>query len=397
MSRLLQINVTANWGSTGRIAEDIGRLAMRDGWESWVAYGRGTPVSESKLIRVGNDTDMRLHALQSRLFDNHGLASAKATRRFVNTVKEVAPDVVHLHNIHGYYLNYPILFEYLKEWGGPVIWTLHDCWPFTGHCAYYDFAGCERWRSECHDCPQLRSYPASLMRDRSASNFVDKRNAFTGLSDLTFVPVSEWLDGELHKSFLGGYDSCVIHNGIDTDVFNIRPQKEVSEEGRKVVLGVASVWDRRKGLEEFVKLRERLSDEYIIILVGLSQEQIAMLPSGMTGIRRTDSIDQLVGIYNMADVFVNPTLEDNFPTTNLEALACGTPVITYDTGGSPEAVDGKCGVVVPYRDAIALADSVVEVCTKRPFSQKDCRDRAVRLYNKDEAFKQYIQLYNSLI
>ena len=180
-------------------------------------------------------------------------------------------------------------------------------------------------------------------------------------------------------------------------MFNIRPQKEVSEEGRKVVLGVASVWDRRKGLEEFVKLRERLSDEYIIILVGLSQEQIAMLPSGMTGIRRTDSIDQLVGIYNMADVFVNPTLEDNFPTTNLEALACGTPVITYDTGGSPEAVDGKCGVVVPYRDAIALADSVVEVCTKRPFSQKDCRDRAVRLYNKDEAFKQYIQLYNSLI
>ncbi len=144
MSRLLQINVTANWGSTGRIAEDIGRLAMRDGWESWVAYGRGTPVSESKLIRVGNDTDMRLHALQSRLFDNHGLASAKATRRFVNTVKEVAPDVVHLHNIHGYYLNYPILFEYLKEWGGPVIWTLHDCWPFTGHCAYYDFAGCRQ-------------------------------------------------------------------------------------------------------------------------------------------------------------------------------------------------------------------------------------------------------------
>lgn len=352
MLTLLQINVTANWGSTGRIAEDIGRLVMHDGWESWVAYGRGKPESASNLIRIGSDMDMRLHALQTRFFDNHGLASAKATSRFIEKIKKISPDVIHLHNIHGYYINYQSLFQYLKDWGGPVVWTLHDCWSFTGHCSQYFFEGCNRWLSECHHCPQLRSYPASLMRDRSTLNFLDKSKAFSGLENLTLVPVSKWLNGELHKSFLNGYPSQVIHNGIDTEMFNIRPQKAREKMGKKVVLGVASVWNSRKGLEEFCKLRAQLSEDYMIILVGLSLKQISMLPSGITGIQRTDSIDQLVGIYNLADVFVNPTLEDTFPTTNLEALACGTPVITYDTGGSPEAVDEKCGVVVPDRKSV---------------------------------------------
>ncbi len=397
MSKLLQINVTANWGSTGRIAEDIGKLVIRAGWESWIAYGRGNSQSASNLIRIGNDWDMRLHGIRSRLFDDHGLASARVTRKFIEQVSALKPDLIHLHNIHGYYLNYPLLFDFLKAWGGPVVWTLHDCWPFTGHCAYYDYSRCDRWKKECHDCPQLKAYPASVWKDRSMKNFRDKRRAFLELPNLTFVPVSNWLRHELAKSFLKAYPAVTIHNGIDTDLFHPVVKKNVEETDKKVVLGVASVWDRRKGLEEFVRLRERLSDDYVIILVGLSQDQISTLPNGITGIRRTESVAQLVALYNMADVFVNPTLEDNFPTTNLEALACGTPVITYRTGGSPEAIDDATGFVVAYQDIDALSAKVIETCEKSPFKVSDCRARALLHYDKNKVFAKYIQLYDSLI
>ncbi len=393
--KLLQINVTANWGSTGKIAEDIGRLAITQGWESWIAYGRGNPTSQSHLIRIGSDMDMRLHGIQSRLLDNHGLASRNATRKLISHIRDIGPDIIHLHNIHGYFLNYPLLFQHLKQWGGPVVWTLHDCWPFTGHCAYYDYSRCDRWKTQCHNCPQLRSYPASICRDRSRQNHTDKKTAFTNCPNLTFVPVSDWLRHELSQSFLGTYPAVTIHNGIDTSTF--RPiQQDTINTDKKVILGVASVWDKRKGLDEFIKLRKLLPPQYTIILIGLSQDQISTLPDGITGIRRTESVDQLVALYNMADVFVNPTLEDNFPTTNLEALACGTPVITYDTGGSPEAIDKKKGYKIDYQDIDMMARKIKEACTQPIFSPADCRQRALDLYDKNKAFSEYIDLYKTL-
>lgn len=396
MPTLLQINVTANWGSTGKIAEDIGKVAIDAGWESWVAYGRGKPESASNLIRIGNDFDMRLHGLQTRLFDNHGLASRTVTKAFVKKVKELRPDIIHLHNIHGYYLNYPILFDFLKQWGGPVIWTLHDCWPFTGHCAFHEYAKCDRWQSLCHDCPQLRSFPASLLMDRSEKNHLDKQRAFALMPNLTFIPVSNWLRGELSQSFLGGYRSFTIHNGINLSTFHFDEHVKFHAP-KKNILGVASVWDKRKGLDEFVKLRRLLPDDYTITLVGLSGKQIASLPEGITGISRTENVDQLVELYTKASVFVNPTLEDNFPTTNIEALACGTPVITYNTGGSPEAIDDNTGFIVPYQDVDALAEKVMETCENNTFSPHDCRVRAEKLFDQQQVFQQYISLYNSLL
>ena len=396
MPTLLQINVTASWGSTGKIAEDIGKLAIDAGWDSWIAYGRGNPTSQSNLIRIGNDWDMRIHGLQSRLFDNHGLASKKVTEDFIHRIKEIKPDVIHLHNIHGYYLNYQILFRYLKEYDVPIIWTLHDCWPFTGHCAYYDFAKCSRWQTECHDCPQLKSYPASVWRDRSTKNFLTKKDSFLGCRSLTFVPVSDWLNGELKKSFLSDYPAVTIHNGIDLSVFT-PSETTIKDSTQKVVLGVASVWDKRKGLEEFVKLRKLLPGNYHITLVGLSNDQISTLPDGITGIRRTENVRQLADLYSMADVFVNPTLEDNFPTTNLEALACGTPVITYRTGGSPEAIDDATGFIVDYQDVEALARQIVTVCETGAISANVCRKRAENFYNKKIVFQQYITLYNNCL
>lgn len=395
--KLLQINTTANSGSTGKIAEAIGQLVLSRGWESWIAYGRGRPQSRSKLIRVGNDWDMRLHGLQTRLFDKHGLASIGTTKKFIKDIERINPDIIHLHNIHGYYLNYPLLFDYFKRWGGPIVWTFHDCWPYTGHCAYYDFAGCEKWKTECHNCPQLKSYPSSLMADRSRCNYIDKQNAFTGCRDMHIIAASDWLNKELNKSFLREYPIHTIHNGIDLSRFKPVPNAE-KDDNTKLILGVASIWETRKGLHEFYDLRNQLPDNYAIVLVGLSKSQIASLPNGITGIQRTERIEQLVKLYTAADVFVNPTLEDNYPTTNLEALACGTPVVTYNTGGSTEAVSRDTGIIVTKRDVRGLADAVIKITNDHHnYSSTQCRDRALNNFDQNNCFQKYIDLYNSLI
>ncbi len=397
MPTLVQINVTANWGSTGKIAEEIGKLAIAQGWQSYIAYSRRALSSKSQLIHIGNKADMYLHSLQSRLFDNHGLCSQKATEIFVNKLEQIKPDLIHLHNIHGYYLNYPILFDWLKQWGGPVVWTLHDCWAFTGHCAHYDFMKCNKWQTQCADCLQLRNYPASYVRDRSRQNYADKKKAFMGLKNMVMVPASNWLKNELSHSFLAEYPSFTIHNGVDTKIFHPIQDRKTNIIPR-IILGIASVWTERKGLGEFIKLRELLpTNEYQIILVGLSPKQIAALPTGIKGLQRTENIEQLVELYNTAHVFVNPTLEDTFPTTNLEALACGTPVITYQTGGSPEAIDKYTGVVVESQNIEALSEAVQDVCSHQTITSTACHVRAVTEFNKDKSFRKYIDLYNSIL
>lgn len=232
MPTLLQINVVVNWGSTGRIAEEIGQVAMAAGWRSVIAYGRGNPTSKSELIRIGSNMDMYLHGIESRLFDNHGLASRKATRVFIEQIKALKPDVIHLHNIHGYYINYKLLFNYLAESKIPVVWTLHDCWSFTGHCAYFTFAKCDKWKTECYNCKLKKSYPFSLLFDCSKSNYVEKKQCFTTIGNLTMVPVSEWLAGLVKHSFFKGKRIECIHNGVDTHVF--APQTDY-EDFRKTV------------------------------------------------------------------------------------------------------------------------------------------------------------------
>lgn len=400
MPKLLQINVTANWGSTGRIAEEIGLLAISQGWDSYIAYGRGTPMSHSKLLHIGNDWDMRLHAVQSRLLDNHGLASRNATRQFVKQVEKIKPDIIHLHNIHGYYLNYPILFDYLSSIKTPIVWTLHDCWLYTGHCAHYSTIKCYRWKNGCYDCPQRKSYPTSLLMERSAKNFQAKKSAFTSLKNLTLIPVSNWLADDVGQSFLNNYRMKVIHNGIDVHTFtphNI--QKSVLKlENKFLVIGVASVWSVRKGLEDFIRLRNILSNDFQIVLIGLTDKQIKALPKGITGINRTNSVEELADYYSVADVFVNPTWEDNFPTTNIEALACGTPVITYRTGGSVEAISPKTGMIVEQGDLEGLSNAIhIFVKNRKDTYQTVCRERAVKYFNKNDRYQEYVDLYNQLL
>lgn len=403
MPILLQINSVVNTGSTGRIAESIGQTAIKAGWKSYIAYGRYANPSQSELIKIGNKWDIWNHVLQTRLYDRHGLASKQSTKNLIRQIEEIKPDIIHLHNIHGYYLNYPILFDYLLKTNVPVVWTLHDCWAFTGHCAYFSNIGCEKWKRQCENCPNSKSYPASIGFDNSVINFRLKREYFFALSKLVFVPVSSWLDELVRQSFLEDCITKQIYNGIDSSVFcpietlnMLFPQYGMSRWG--FVLGVANGWGKRKGLQDFIRLRNLLPEEYLIVLVGLNQHQIKELPHGIIGIQRTENIEQLRELYASALAFVNPTWEDNFPTTNLEALACGTPVITYRTGGSPEAISPETGFVVEQGDIQGMVNAIKKICQegKETYS-KACRDRAVRYFNKEERFQEYIDLYNQIL
>lgn len=395
--RVMQINSVCGVGSTGRIATDIHNILIEQGHKSYIAYGRDLPKSCDKAIRIGGKFDNYTHVVKTRIFDKHGFASKRATVEFINKVKELNPDIIHLHNIHGYYLNIEILFEYLKEADKPVIWTLHDCWSFTGHCAYFDYVACDKWKTGCYDCPQKKGYPSSFLLDNSKENYRRKKELFTGLKNMTIVTPSNWLADLVKQSYLKEYQVQVINNGIDLNLFmptesNFREENDINN--KFMILGVANVWDERKGLRYFLDLSKTLNDDEIIVLVGLSEKQKKQLPKNIIGITRTSNIKELVEIYSAADVFVNPTLEDNFPTTNLEALACGTPIITFNTGGSVESVYENTGYVVEKGNLkdMKIAIDKVKARNSKISSCDFCIERA-KNYNKNEKFNEYIELY----
>ena len=401
--KLLQINATANSGSTGRIAEGIGRVAQSAGFESWIAYGRVGGESTSNLIQIGTKYDYLEHGFESRIFDNHGLGSRSATRSFIQILKQRKPDIIHLHNIHGYYLNYLLLFQYLSKADIPVVWTLHDCWAFTGHCAHFDYVGCDRWQTECHHCPQKRTYPASYLFDRSKQNWLAKKHYFTLPKRMTIVPVSNWLGDLVKQSFLGKYPVQVIHNGIDTDVFHpyspeIAKAKYGLEE-KKVLLGAASVWSPRKGLRDFIELAKILPQEYQILLVGLSRNQAKGLPENITAIPRTESTQALAELYSVANVILNLSYEETFGMTSVEGFACGTQGIAYDRTASPELFNNsKVGRIVPAGDIACLLNNVIELTSKEKSSYAEvCRKHALKHFQQQDRFQEYIDLYKGLI
>lgn len=402
MPTLLQINATVNTGSTGRIAEEIGQRAIAAGYDSYIAYGCIARESKSKLIKIGSKWDYYLHGLKSLLFDAHGFGSKRATEKFVEQIDKIAPDIILFHNLHGYYLNIKVLLSYLKTKRIPLFWTLHDCWPLTGHCSHFMRYGCDRYKTQCYNCPNRKGYPCSLFIDRSKHNFKIKKTLIQNLPNITFIPVCEWMNEVVADSFMKGAKTEVIYNGVDVSTFapvNIKVCNSIKEKyqipNKGIILGVASTWKKRLAFYDFCWLSEQFSDEYQIVLVGMSEDQIKQLPKGIIGIRRTESVQELATLYSLADVFVNPTYVDNFPTTNIEALACGTPVVTYNTGGSPEAIDKNTGIVVPKGDKNGLKDAIVTVITnKEKYTSEACRQRAVAHFNKDDRFGDYIELFN---
>lgn len=402
MAKLLQINITANWGSHGKIAEGIGNIAISHGWDSYIAYGRWFNPSKSHLFHIGSMLDERIHGVMSRLFDIHGLMSKYATKQLITYIEKINPDIIHLHNIHGYYLNYPILFKFLAKTNKPIVWTLHDCWAFTGHCAHYMYIGCDKWKCHCYKCPQIHAYPKSVLFDNSKKNFDLKKKFFLMPQHLVLVPVSKWLENDVEQSFLNKHKIAQIYNGIDTQAFAPSTTCDVFtkykiQQGKRIILGVASNW-YRKGLNDFFQLSELIDNQYIIFLVGLNQKDIDSLPKNIIGIRRTQNVQELVELYSAATVFFNPTWEDNFPTTNIESLACGTPVITYNTGGSPEAIEKGTGYVIEKGDVKSGLENIIEITKNGKAYYTDmCRNSVLKRFNKDERYNEYFDLYCKML
>lgn len=388
--KVLFINTVYGKGSTGRIIADIGSVLENMGHQFKVLYGRGSKVDDEHVYYIGTEKVAKVHAALTRLTDRCGFFSTSVTKKAISFIKEYNPDIIHLHNLHGYYINIKVLFDYLKnEFQGEVIWTLHDCWAFTGHCTHFTYAKCDRWRTQCFCCPEKRRYPASVFIDASKSNYSNKRFLFTGVPNLTIVTPSAWLKNQVKDSFLNNYNCVVINNGIDLDVF--RPMDEYRKKEKKVILNVVDGLDERKGYKDLIELGKILPKDYQIVIVGLNKKKLIKIKN-VTTLCRTNNTEELVNYYNQAKIVVNPTYEDTFPTVNIEALACGIPVVTYNSGGSPEMIDDKCGVVVEVGDIKNIANVIVQ----EEFLVEDCRSKA-KNYDKWEKYKEYVELYENLL
>lgn len=344
--KVVSINTVCN-GSTGKIMGSISSSLIENGEEAFCIYGRRKGYANIPCKKIGGFFSFWYHVFLTTVFDLHGHGSYFKTKKIVHELKKINPDIIHLHNIHGYYINYKVLFDYLKnEFQGRVFWTLHDCLPMTGHCAYFSNVSCEKWKTECHDCPNKKMYPTSLIFDRSRKNYQEKKNLFNGVKDLTIITPSIWLQNIVASSYLKNYPVKTINNGIDLNTFYPRLTDSIFDKynipkDKKVLLGVASIWEKRKGLDDFLMLSELIKDEYVIVLVGLNKKQISKLKQykNIIGIKRTENQDDLASLYSVSFALINPTYEDNYPTVNIEALASGTRVIAYDTGGCVEQAE----------------------------------------------------------
>lgn len=409
MKTLLQIDICRNSGSTGKISEDIGKLAIQRGWNSYKAYSYvldDRRESDNILIPVGDKAGYYLSIIETRLFDNHclGLSNKRGTEELIKTIEEIKPDIIQLHDIKGYFLNIRILFEYLAKRDIPIVWTVHSCWQFTGHCGHFDYLGCERWKTGCYKCPGKKQYPTSWLLDRSKKNWEEKRELFTGVSNITLVPVSNWLSNLIGESFLKDLPRQVIYNGIDTNVF--KPMENygnlVEQYGlhnKIVLLAAATAWGEKKGFNDYLKLREYLSDDYIIVLIGLKPELTASLPRGIVGISKTNDQEELAKWYSLADVVLNLSYEETFGLTTVEGFGCGTPSVVYNKTASPELISKGVGYVVDAGNIQAVADAVNHLIkdNSKDYYRDNCRKYALAKFDKENNFNKYIELYDTLL
>jgi putative colanic acid biosynthesis glycosyltransferase len=403
MKTLLQVGIEVNSGSTGRIAEHLGELAMEKGWESYITYARGYNPSKSNVIKVGNKFNIYSHVLQTRLLGNHLLASTKATIKLIKDIQYINPDIIHLHQIHGYYLNVKILFEYLSNCDVPIVWTLHDCWSFTGHCSYFSLLKCEKWKTVCTKCPQYKGYPKSLFFDNSEKNFHLKKEVFTNLKNVTLVTISSWLKNLVEESFMSTHIIRTINNGVDIKQFKPTKNTEVIRNkytipNKHVILGVGTTWIESKGLYDYYKLNDQISDDYVIVLVGISESLKNKLPKGIIGIRRTDNINELADLYSLAMVVTSLSYQEAFGLTPVEGFACGTPAIVYNATALPELVSPEVGYIVEAGDIEGILIALEKIKTNgKDYYSDNCRKRAVTNYDSKKKNHEYLSLYDELL
>ncbi len=396
--KVLFINTVYEHGSTGRIVADLGKTLEEHGHEFKVAYGRGEKRHDFHCYRVGSDYDMYIHAGLSRITDKSGFYSRTATKKLIEFINSYVPDIIHLHNLHGYYVNLELLFQYIKAKDIPVVWTFHDCWPYTGHCVHYDSVNCMRWQTGCYNCPNKNEYPQSMLLDASARNYTHKKAIFSGVNHLTIVTVSDWLKSQVAMSFLKDYNTVRIYNGIDMDVF--RPlvsdiKKRLGIEGKKLLLGVSDTWTERKGLNYFYRYAEEKEPGEALVMVGFKKGELSKVPRGIIPISKTDNVQELVELYSAADIVLNPSQEETFGLVTVEALSCGTPVIVQNATACPELVDDTCGRVFEKGDYKGMKRAIAEVY-RQHITERDCLKHA-EIFDKKKNYEQYISLYEKIL
>lgn len=396
MRSIIQLNL-GNYGSTGLVMRGISKLSEVYDYYMYCGYP-SSPINnaaQSKDIIIGTYFTRRIGVKIAQITGMNGCVSLFSTIKLLRYFDRIQPGIIHFHNLHNSYVNLPLLFKYIKKHSIPVIWTLHDCWSFTGQCPHFTLVNCDKWKTGCHHCPQYRDYPASYV-DRTKTMWKLKRKWFTGIKNLTIVTPSQWLADLVKQSFLKDYPVKVINNGIDLKIFKPTPsnfREKHSLHNKYIVLGVAFGWGKRKGLDVFIELSKRLDQsKYQIVLVGTDDKVDKQLPANIISIHRTQNQNELAEIYTAADVFANPTREENYPTVNMEAIACGTPVLTFRTGGSPEILDESTGSVVDCDDIDAMEKEIVRICEEKPYTEEDYLNRAIS-FDMNDRFQEYIDLY----
>lgn len=404
MAKIIQINTVVN-NSTGRIMHDIQCEANAKGYETLAIVGRRFTYSDVPCVKYGNGLSFWMHVAITTVFDRHGFGSYFYTKKVINRLREENPNIIHLHNVHGYYLHISSLFKYLKdEYKGKVVWTLHDLWPITGHCPHYVAAKCDKWRTGCYKCPNKRLYPISLFIDNSRKNYADKKRLFTGFKNMTITVPSEWMASQVKQSYLEEYPVRVVSNGINLDTFDYNRKLDSDNavlskynipNDKKVLLGVASQWDYRKGLDDFIALSGELPEDYIIVLVGLKKNQIEKLPKNIIGILRNENLDELVDLYSSAHIFINPSLEESFSLVTAEALACGTPCIVLDTSAVKDLIDDDNGIVLHNHNTSDYLKAISSI-GYRGYKRENIRKSAQK-YSNYHMLESYNSLYEELL
>ena len=402
--KILQISPEGNYGSIGTIAEEIGKVLIESGHLSHIAIGNYDLPSESHIYKIGSEIDRYLHGVETRIFDRHGLGSKTATRNLIVKIKQLAPDLINIHQLHGYYLNYQILFEYLLESKTPTVLSFQDCWAFTGHCAWFDDIGCDKWQTHCHHCPAKNDYPASFFVDNSFGNFDLKKRVFNSLPNAHLVTVSKWMADKISKSFLQSLPLTVIYNGINLHTFS--HIKETDDfpfpsnlKNKFIILGVASPWSPRKGLTDFIQLAKLLKDDEAIVLVGLSSDQIKKLPANILGFEKVMNQTELAKFYRNADLYFNPSVEESFGLTTVEAMACGTPALVYAATACPELIAEGTGFVVEKHDLAKVRDLITRIKTDpdQVISHEKCVGWVKQNFDAGERYRDYVRLYEQII
>ena len=405
-NKILQIGIEVNSGSTGKITEQIGAVARKNGFESYITYARGFNPSDSNVIKIGNKLSIFMHLLRTRFCGDHLNGSKFATIKLIKKVKSIRPDIIHLHQMHGYFLNIPLLFNFLKEYNKPVVWTLHDCWAFTGHCTHFSIEKCNKWTSECNNCPKINNYPKSLHIDNSKSEFYAKKKLFNGIQDLTIVGVSNWMANQAKMSFLNNNTTQIttVLNGVDTSLFYPRKnRKEILEKynldhQNKYVITAGTTWEKAKGLDDYQKLSKILPDNVQLIMVGVDSNLSSKLPSNIKCFKRTESQVELAEFFSISELLLCLSYQESFGLTPIEAMACGTPAIVYDNTALGELVTKNTGELVETGNVELVLSKINKILNKgKMFYHDACIDSVKSTYDKEITYKNYINIYNKLL